>query len=440
MTDNILQIIKTIQSHGYQAVLAGGCVRDFLLNVAPNDYDIATDATPDQIESIFPRTIAIGKAFGVINLLFNGEEYEVATFRKDGQYSDGRRPDSVEFSSMKEDASRRDLTINGLFYDPTNKIIHDFVGGQTDLNQKILRFIGIPDERIQEDHLRMLRYIRFAVRFSDFKIDPRSFEAVVWNAEKISSVSAERIREELVKILSYDKPRFALQLLHDSRLLSYILPEVVKLLTTPQSPKWHPEGNVWEHTIRCMENLGEKNDVVRWAALLHDIAKPICFGYNESGNITSHGHDYEGSILAETILQRLKFPNDFIEEVCAIINDHMKAKDAIQMKKSTLKRFLAKPHFHNLMNVCRADSLGATGQLDWYDFIMEKFNSYEPEQIKPKPLIGGQELIELGFKPGPIFSNILDTISTYQLEEIINTPEEAIQIVKRVWGDPGGQA
>jgi len=429
--EEIKELLQIIQSHNKQAVLAGGCVRDKILGIEPNDYDIATNATPEEIESMFTKTIGIGKAFGIINVFYKGKEYEIATFRTDGKYLDGRHPSSISQATIKEDALRRDFTINGIFWDPIKNEFYDFVSGQEDLKNRLLRFIGSPQERIQEDNLRMLRAVRFAIKFDDFRIDENTFTAIKENAYKITNISSERIREELIKIFNYDNPDKALFLLKNSGLLKYILPEVENLFGVLQNSTYHPEGDCFTHTILCMEKLDIKNKYTRWAALLHDIAKPVCFS-NENGKITAHGHDKEGELIAGKILKKLNFSNEFIRIVCGIVSDHMKIKEALKMKKSTLKKLMAKEYFMDLLEVSRADSLAGNGDIEWYSFIINTLKTYEPEIIKPKPLIGGKELIELGLKPGPIFSKILNEVMDLQLEEKINSSEEALDFVRRM--------
>lgn len=432
MTD----LIRTIQSHDRQAVLAGGCVRDSLMGLKPHDYDIATNATPEEVESYFPKTIAIGKSFGVITVLTSyGESYEVATFRNDGQYEDGRRPTSVAFSSMEEDAKRRDLTINGLFLDPISGKVFDFVGGRKDIDDKVLRFIGNPLERIEEDRLRMLRLIRFAVKFPDLTIDRDSFEAVKMNASRIVDISPERIREELLKMFAMDRPRRMLTLLFESGLLHYVLPEVEAYRGTQQNPVYHPEGDVWEHTILALEAITGQldqpfSDAVRWGVLLHDVGKPIV----TDEEMSAKNHSHVGWEMTEAILRdRLKFSNDFVEEVGEAVRYHMTVKEAESMKKSSLKRYLQKKYIDTILLVSYFDSMGSRKQVGWYDYILQKREEWGKEVILPKPLIGGDHLIRMGFKPGPLFKEILEKVSTLQLEDLLTDEAGALAYVKENW-------
>lgn len=429
-----IKIIQTIHDNNRNAVFAGGCVRDYILHKEPNDYDIATDAYPDELEAMFKKTIPIGKSFGIITVIMDGEPFEVATFRSDGEYLDGRRPSSVSFCSMKEDAKRRDFTINGLFYDPLKDEILDFVDGEKDLHNETIRFIGNPIDRINEDRLRILRAVRFAVKLG-FAIDEESWKAVKENAHRIVDISKERIRDELNKMFSYRKFRKTLNLLKISGLLHYILPEVEVLKGCEQNPGFHPEGDVWEHTIRALENLPEDVGLeIMWATLLHDVGKPPTVSIDPDGRIRNLGHAKVGADMTLEILQRLKFSNDFIDHVCVLIKNHMNMKHIKHMKKSTLKKFLAQPHFADLMVVCNADTRACGGTHDWYEFATKRLAEWKPEEIKPEPIMRGRHLIELGLKPGPIFSKILNDVMDRQLEEEITTLEEAINYVKENYG------
>ena len=432
-------IISTLQAAGHTAVLAGGCVRDHLLSHSPKDLDIATSATPDQVESLFKKTVSVGKQFGVIVVLMDGHEFEVATFRSDGSYTDGRRPDSVSFSSMEEDAKRRDLTINGMFRDPVSGHVFDFVDGQVDLERGIIRLIGDPEDRIREDHLRMLRVVRFSSKFG-FSIDPQTFEAVKMNAHRVMNVSAERIKAELDKMLLTSKPSVAIELLRESGLLKHFLPEVDCLWDCEQSPKWHSEGNCGIHSMMVLDATREKTDSLDtlWAALLHDIGKPATSVVNEKGNITCHGHDKLGAEMTDAVMRRMKASNDHREMVVSLVADHMKAGVADEMKKATLRKFVAQDNFTELMNLFEADCESSRPadperedkKLDGVKLLKEFASTFEEPKALPEPLVTGKDLIALGLKPGPQFGVILDRVSEEQLEGTLSSKDEALEFVK----------
>jgi poly(A) polymerase len=421
-----LEIIKKLQAAGHQAVFAGGCVRDRILGITPNDFDIASSATPDVIESLFEKTIPVGKAFGVIIVVLDEHEFEVATFRSDGDSSDGRHPDSVTFSTIEEDAKRRDLSINGLFYDPVIGII-DFVGGQKDLDAHIIRLIGNPDDRIKEDRLRMLRVVRFACRFN-FTIDPATFEAVKKHASEISLVSQERIAEELLKILRTRNFKRAMDLLFETGLID-ILPEIKVMKGCEQPVDYHPEGDVLTHTIKALENTPENaSDELLMGTLLHDVGKPPTQTFED--RIRFNRHELKGKDLATEILKRLKFSNEFSERVVSLVEHHMRFMCVKEMRIAKLKRFMGFPHFDEHLALHRADCLSSHEDLENYYFCVEKLNAYEPEEIKPPRIITGYDLINFGLKPGPIFSIIIEAVEDQQLEGTIMTREAALEYVK----------
>jgi poly(A) polymerase len=404
----------------------------------PKDVDIATSATPDQVEALFEHTIPVGKSFGVIVVLVDGEQFEVATFRNDGQYSDGRRPDSVSFSSMREDAVRRDFTINGMFYNPITDQFVDYVNGQEDLKNKLVRFIGNPQDRIDEDRLRMLRAVRFAVRY-DFGIDSESFQAVVKNAHRIIDISSERIRDELTKMLRQHKPRKMLNLLYHTGLLGMVLPGVKAMIGCMQNPAFHMEGDVFEHTIRVMEALSkDASDELLWATLLHDVGKPPCTVF-DNGVIRSHGHAAMGAEMTQEILTHYKFPNKFIDRVVDLVADHMKPYEAAKMKKSTIRRLLGKPYFGELVNLCVADcegtdkAEGSNGKfvMDWLPVFERVKANLKDEPVLPDPFINGRDLIGMGYTPGPIFREILEYVAELQLEGLVTTREAALDAARR---------
>lgn len=430
MNSKALSIVQTLHAAGHQAVYAGGCVRDFLLGTVPNDIDIATSALPDQVESLFNKTVAVGKSFGVIVVIIDDEEFEVATFRSDGDSSDGRHPDSVSFSSIEDDAKRRDLTINGMYLNPLDNSIIDFVGGQNDLRIKVVRFIGDPTQRIIEDKLRLMRAIRFAARL-DFEIEENSFRAVKENSHLISKVSSERIGEELIKILSVTNKRRAIELLFDLGIIHHIIPEFVAMKGCEQPVDYHPEGDCFSHTIMSMSKLPEDaSSELLMATFLHDIGKPVTQTFEE--RIRFDCHDVEGAKIAEAILNRLKFSNEFIEHTVSMVRNHMKFMHVKDMRISRLKRFMNLPKFNEHLELHRADCMSSHEGLDNYHFIVEKLKSFESEPEKniisklPR-LITGHDLISMGFVQGPIFRTILTEIEDLQLEGKISTREEAIE-------------
>jgi len=432
MKDKALNIVKKLQDNGYDAVYAGGSVRDMLLGHKPHDYDIATNALPEKVEELFDLTLPIGKTFGVVVVMMDGDPFEVATFRTDGEYLDGRHPSKVTYATIQEDAERRDFTINAMFYDPIEDHFIDLVDGKKDLENKNLRFVGDSQKRIDEDKLRMLRAVRFAVRF-DMKIEDESFQAIVRNSHKIHEVSNERIQDELSKLFRLGESTRALDLLWSSGLLKQVLPEVANMKGCPQEPKWHPEGDVFEHTKIVMDLLFEENEDLKdetiWATLLHDIGKPPVTVY-ENGRVRSRAHEFVGADMAKERLKELKFSTKFIELVYNLIHDHMRIKKATKMRTAKLKRMLAQPYLVELMQLCRADSLSSTKMIEWYDYINEKLDTFEPEEIKPPRLIDGHDLIELGLEPGPIFRELLEDVTDKQLEDVLKSKEDAIRYIK----------
>lgn len=431
--EKALFIVKKLVSNGFIAVYAGGCVRDYLLNIEPHDIDIATNATPDQIEMLFEKTVAVGKSFGVIVVIIDGEEFEVATFRSDGVYSDGRHPDSVTFSSMEEDAKRRDLTINGLFYDPIAERVYDYVEGIKDLEKRVVRLIGDPEKRIQEDKLRLLRVIRFAARLG-FSIDAKTMGFVISHAEEIRSVSVERIADEITKILRIKNKKEAFEYLGVTGLLKIILPEIDAMKGCEQPPQFHPEGDVYVHTIMALSMLPEDaSDTFLWATLLHDVGKPPTQTFED--RIRFSGHDHVGKKMADGMLKRFKFSNEFIEQVCSLIDNHMKFTAVESMRVSKLKRFLGLPKFDEHMALHKVDCLSSHGGLEHYQFVEEKLKTYEatPEEVtvaKLPRIFTGHDLIAMGYSRGPDFRIILTDVEDQQLEGAISTNEQAVAYVK----------
>ena len=409
-------VVRRLTEAGHQAVYAGGCVRDALLNRPYPDVDIATSATPDQVQAIFPKASdPQGKAFGVIRLKRADHVFEIATFRVDGPYLDGRRPSSVTFTTAEEDAKRRDFTVNGMFFDPLQNKVLDFVQGRADLDSKMIRAIGDPTSRFTEDRLRLFRAIRFAVQLG-FQIETKTWDALAQLAPESKNLAPERIREELVKIFTSPDPARGLDLLHDSGLMAVWLPELLEMRGCAQSPEHHPEGDVWVHTRLLLSHLKNPSPVLAFSALLHDIGKPRTSRTEPSGRIRFFGHEGVGARMAEEILRRLRFSNDDVGAIVACIANHMAFKDAPQMRVSTLKRLLARPTFGEELELHRIDCTSSHGELDIHRFLLAKQAEFSKEEIKPKPLVTGHDLQDLGISPGPRMGEILNQLMDEQLE------------------------
>jgi poly(A) polymerase len=463
MRAHATNIVRELRQRGFQAYLAGGCVRDTLLGVAPADYDVATDATPPEVMRIFPETYAVGAQFGVVlvplrtptqpkegwvghpdqeeqsqgtssaDLPSEHPNYvEVATFRNDGTYSDGRHPDRVSYSKdPKEDVQRRDFTINGLLMDPldSNRVL-DFVGGRDDLQAGIVRAIGDPERRFAEDKLRMLRAVRFAARF-DYVIEPETFAAIRRLAPGIQQVSRERVRDELTKMLTEGHARRAFELLDSTGLLREVLPEVDRMHGVQQPPEFHPEGDVWIHTLLLLEKLPPRcARALAWGALLHDVGKPPTFRVAPD-RIRFDGHVEVGTRMAEEICHRLHFSNEDTRQIAALVANHMRFADAGRMKESTLKRFLRLPRFDEHLELHRIDCLSSHGNLSLYDFVRQRLEQMPEEEIRPKPLLTGEDLIGLGYQPGPQFRDILSAVEDAQLEGALHAKDDALAFVRR---------
>ena len=443
MTDKPLratavEIVRRLQSAGFSAFWVGGCVRDVLLGREPGDYDIATSARPEQVEKLFKRTVAVGRKFGVMVVVENGRSFQVATFRAEADYRDGRHPEQVTFGDAQADAQRRDFTVNGLFYDPAAEKLHDWVGGEKDLRAKIIRTIGSPGERFAEDHLRLLRAVRFAAQLN-FEIESQTFAAVRALAPKIELISAERIRDELIKLFSPPHAARGLVLLRDSGLLPGVLPEVVTTIACEQSPDFHPEGTVFEHIRLMLEKMATNPPSPRsgfgaasahpslpWMVILHDIAKPATVELDPAtGKIHFYGHEKVGAALAERILTRLRFPKKQIEEIVACVRQHMQFKDVKQMRKATLRRLLLRETFPLELELHRLDCLGSHGDLEHYEFLIEQAAELKKKPAIRPPLLTGNDLIALGVKPGPALGALLAEIREKQLQDELKTPRQA---------------
>jgi poly(A) polymerase len=453
-------IVQTLRQRGYQAYLVGGCVRDVLLGREPKDYDVATNATPEQVMTIFPETYAVGAQFGVVlvpvpeplaerdvagnvstdkpaggdlagGFSTHAHAVEVATFRSDIGYSDGRHPDEVRFSQdPREDVARRDFTINGMLLDPVNGEVLDFVGGRRDLEAGIVRAIGDAERRFAEDKLRMLRAVRFAARF-EYTIEPDTFAAIRKLAGKIGVVSRERVRDELTRMLTEGHARRAFLLLDESGLLREVLPEISAMKGVQQPPQFHPEGDVFVHTLLLLENLPQPcPPELAWGALLHDVGKPPTFRVAPD-RIRFDGHVEVGVKMAEEICRRLRFSGGDTAQVLALVDNHMRFGQATRMSESTLKKFLRMPHFDQHLALHRADSLASHGKLSTFEFVKEKLAAIPPEKMRPVPLVSGDDLIAAGHAPGPKFREILEAVEDAQLEGRLASKESALEFVRR---------
>lgn len=434
-------IVRTLREHGHQAYFAGGCVRDQLLGREPADYDVATDAMPQEVMQIFPQTYAVGEQFGVVLVplpkdivVAAGEKVpvvEVATFRSDVGYSDGRHPDEVRFSQHpQEDVQRRDFTINGMFLDPLTSEVLDFVGGRDDLKTGIIRAIGDPERRFREDKLRMLRAVRFAARF-EYKIDSTTLRAIERLAGQIEQVSRERVREELTKMLTEGHARRAFELLDGSGLMKEVLPEISAMKGVAQPPQFHPEGDVFVHTMLLLEKLlAGCSPTLAWAALLHDVGKPPTFRVAPD-RIRFDGHVEVGVKMAAEICRRLRLSNDDTDQILALVDNHMRFADLQRMKESTLKKFLRLPAFDEHLELHRMDCLSSNGITESYEYAREKLETLPPEAIRPQPFITGQDLIDAGYEPGPRFKEILTAVEDAQLEKRIASREAAMELVRQ---------
>jgi poly(A) polymerase len=448
------QILRTLREAGYEAWLAGGCVRDLLLGCEPKDFDVATSATPDVVLKMFPRTFAVGAHFGVVLVCISGGDtefaegtsgsaderlvIEVATFRSDGAYSDGRRPDAVRYTtSAQEDVQRRDFTINGLLLDPLRltgdlrSLVIDHVGGLSDLESGVVRTIGRAELRFEEDHLRMLRGVRFAARLG-FSLEDDTARAMRGLAEKTALVSRERVRDELTKMLTEGQARRAFELLDETGLLAEVLPEITRMKGVEQPAQFHPEGDVWVHTLGLLAQLEAGVPLtLAWGALLHDVGKPATFRRAE--RIRFDGHVEVGVAISAEICRRFRFSNEETRQILALVENHMRFGDAPKMKASTLKRFFRLEEFPQHLALHRMDCLAGSGNLDHWNFVRERYLALPEESVRPQRLISGRELIAAGYQPGAIFKEILHTVEDAQLEGQIGTAEEALRLVRALY-------
>ena len=431
------EIIDRLRGLGHEAYLAGGCVRDMFLGTTPKDYDVATDALTEQIEACFPDSLAVGAKFGVVLVRSGEAQVEVATFRREHNYRDGRRPESVSFTrNAQEDAQRRDFTINGLLFDPVEEKYHDYVGGRKDLESQLIRAIGAPAERLAEDKLRMLRAVRFAARLG-FDIESKTMEAIQAHCKEIGEISAERIRDEISRILTEGGARPGFELLDETGLLSAILPEVEAMKGVPQPPEFHPEGDVWTHTLLMLEQLENPSVTLALGVLLHDVGKPATIRFAE--RIRFDGHVEEGVRLTVQALERLRYSRAEIEQVTALVQHHMRFGHVTRMRESKLKRFLRLPYFGEHLELHRLDCLSSHRNLANYDFVRGKQTELPKEKLRPARLVTGEDLIAAGYKPGPAFKKILTEVEDAQLEGRVGTKDEAMAWVGERFEAPAGE-
>ncbi|MEI6054703.1 MAG: CCA tRNA nucleotidyltransferase [Lentisphaerota bacterium] len=425
-----LQIFNVLRQKGFDAFFVGGCVRDSILGRQIKDIDIVTSALPSDIQSIFQKTYNIGEAFGIVNVVENSINYEVATFRKESGYTDGRHPESVEYAKTpQEDSKRRDFTINALYYSPLENHILDFADGISDLKKGILRTIGHAEDRFNEDYLRMLRAIRFGIRF-DFSIDDEIITAIKKLSSKTQLLSQERVRDELTKIFTGPCPDKALSLLDETGLLSVLLPDISAMKGIAQPEKYHPEGDVFEHTKLMLSNMPVPSDELAWAVLLHDVGKPQTFSIGEDGNEKFICHAEHGTTIAERILKELRFPSNFIDNVCFAVKNHMRFASVCDMRPSKYKALIAESTFPLELELHRIDCMSSNKFTDSFIYLLDKLIELNGVRELPEELIKGRDLIELGFIPGPKFGEILKNITELQNDKVINTKEDALEYIK----------
>jgi len=432
MNTKARDIVVQLQRAGYTAYFAGGCVRDQLLGIEAKDYDIATSARPEEVQRLFPRVTDLqGKSFGVVRVMVGEEFFEVATFRQDGPYMDGRHPESVRFATAEEDAQRRDFTINGLFFDPVAERLIDYVGGEVDLHAKVIRAIGHPADRFAEDHLRLLRAIRFATRLN-FKIEPKTWEAMQAAAATIRAVSAERIRDELNKIFGAAKPERGLDLLDQSGLLVEVLPDIAAMHGVEQPPQFHPEGDVYEHVRLMLTKIREPNLDLALGVLFHDVGKKPTAKTDEHGRIRFNEHESVGAEMTEQIMTGLRYDNKTIQTVRELVQHHMQFKDVPKMRESTLKRMMARPTFQLELELHRIDCASSHGDLSHYDYLKHLIETMPPEQIDPPAFISGRDLLAMGLPPGKQIGRILEAVRLAQLEGAVQNRSEALDMARKL--------
>ncbi|MGA2409959.1 MAG: CCA tRNA nucleotidyltransferase [Candidatus Binataceae bacterium] len=429
-------VIEQLRRAGFTGYLAGGCVRDRILGVAAKDYDIATDARPEELQRLFEHTVAVGARFGVIMVILDGDQFEVATFRSDDVYIDGRRPSAIHFGTIEEDVQRRDFTIGGMYFDPVANRVIDLVGGLRDLRAGVIRAIGNPQERFREDHLRLLRAIRFAARFN-FTIEPATWAAIQGEAASIANIAAERVGEEIVMIMTEGRAARGLDLLVDSGLAAAIMPEVLALKGCEQPANYHPEGDVYRHTRLMLSMLSRGcSETVAFGTLLHDIAKPRCRAVTPEGKTTYYGHTEQGAEMGADLMRRLRRSRFVQERVAYLVRYHLRLCMAPRMRPATLKRMLAEEGFGELLELARLDALGSNSYLGFYHFCRQARAGMTMAEMRPPRILGGDDLIKIGFKPGPAFKRILAEIEDLHLDGALATRDDALRYVAEHYPPP----
>ena len=424
-----LHIVESLKKANFLAYFAGGCVRDLIMRRAPKDYDIATTARPEDIEEIFPKCVPVGKQFGVMIVIQGVHQFEVATFRREGPYRDGRHPEGVSFTTPEEDANRRDFTVNGLFYDPLKRKIIDYVGGRGDIRKKLIKTIGRPHERFQEDRLRLLRAVRFAANLG-FAIEATTWAAIEELRKEIHSVSQERVRDELIKMFTRSHAGRGLELLSESGLLQEVLPEIEKMKGVEQPPEFHPEGDVFIHTKMLMDQLESPSVALAFGALFHDVGKPDTFS-DEGGRIHFYSHPKVGGDITRKIMARLRFSNREITDVVSCVENHMKFANVKEMRLGKLKQFVARENFPTELELHRIDCLARHGKLELHRFLKHKLREFKKEELKPKRFITGDDLIALGIKPGPAMKEMLEEAYALQLEGKVKSRNAGMDWAKK---------
>lgn len=424
-------VLRRLRDAGFRTYFAGGCVRDWLRGEQPSDFDVASDASADQVQQLFPRTVPVGAQFGVVLVLMDGQPVEVASFRADAEYRDGRRPVSVRAATAEEDVQRRDFTVNGMLWDPESGEVLDYVGGRADLDAGVIRAIGDPAARFQEDRLRMLRAVRLAARLG-YTIEPATMAAIQAHAAAITGIAWERIGEEIVRILTEGAAQRGFVLLDESGLLAHVLPEVAAMKGVAQSPDYHPEGDVFTHTLLLLKQLERPRETLALGALLHDIAKPDCAELRD-GRITFYGHPEIGAVRAVEICQRLRRSREVWERVEYLVRSHLRLVQAPNMRRSTLRRFLAEDGIEELLELARIDSLASSGDLSAYQFCVDAKAHLGDEPAKPPPLLHGRDLLALGYPRGPLYTQILNAVEEKQLEGELASPEAALAWVRATY-------
>ena len=427
-------VVERLRAQGHVALFAGGSVRDLLLGVEPLDFDVATDASADEVQRLFERTVPVGAQFGVVLVVIDGQPIEVATFRSDAPYLDGRHPTAVRPATPREDAQRRDFTINGMFLDPDGGEVIDYVGGRADLEAKIIRAIGDAEERFAEDHLRMLRAVRLAARLG-YTIEPETFVAIRHHAAQIQGISHERVGDEVMRILTEGAARRGFELLDQTGLLEQILPEISAMKGVEQSPDFHPEGDVFRHTMLLLEQLAQPTESLALGALLHDVAKPLC-ARRTGDRITFYGHAEQGEAMAIEICQRLRRSREVWERTAYLVRNHLRLVNAPQMRRSTLRRFLAEDGIDELLALARMDAMASHQDLTYYEFCRARRAELETEGLKPEPLVRGRDLLALGYPQGPLYGEIILDAETRQLEGELQTREQALEWVRNTYPIP----